>query len=53
MFLHWSPHWSITDALQKIVAWHQHALIAEDMRAFTLQQIDEYLEERAVCQHNI
>lgn len=53
MFLHWSPRWTITDALQKIAAWHQQALIAEDMRSFTLQQIDEYLEESVLCQQNI
>lgn len=52
-FLHWSPRWTITDALQKIVAWHQHALTEENMRAFTLQQINEYLEEKEPCQTNI
>lgn len=52
-FLDWSPRWTIMDALEKIVAWHQQALHEDNMRAYTVQQIDEYLEEKELCLHNI
>ncbi|MCR9191800.1 MAG: CDP-glucose 4,6-dehydratase [Gammaproteobacteria bacterium] len=56
-FLHWSPRWALEDALKNIVAWHKVALVEDDMRAFTLQQIDQYLEtteeRNEVCQENI
>ena len=52
-FLQWVPRWGMTDALQKIVAWHQHALYEDNMRAFTVQQIEEYLEEKAICLQTI
>jgi CDP-glucose 4,6-dehydratase len=52
-FLHWVPRWTIMDALEKIVAWHQHALTENNMRTFTVQQIDEYSEEKELCLHNI
>ena len=50
-FLEWYPRWSLTETLHKIVAWHQHALHEENMRAFTLQQIEDYLEEKELCQN--
>lgn len=53
LYIQWSPRWTIMDAVQKIVAWHQEAMVQSDMRAFTLQQIEEYLEEKVLCQHNI
>lgn len=52
-FLQWSPRWDITDTLEKIVAWHQHALVEDNMRAFTLQQIESYLEEKELCLQTI
>ncbi len=52
-FLQWSPRWGITDALQKIVAWHQHALYEDNVRSFTVQQIEEYLEEKEICLQTI
>ena len=53
LYVQWSPRWTIMDALHKIVAWHQEALVKEDMRAFTLEQIEEYLEEKVLCQNHI
>ncbi len=42
-FLHWAPRWDLVDALKNIVIWHKQALVEDNMRAFTLQQIDQYL----------
>ena len=38
-YLHWTPRWSLEQALQKIVEWHQHP-IQSKLRAVSLQQIN-------------
>ena len=40
--LHWAPRWSLQTALSRITSWHQAWLSGADMRAFSLQQIDQY-----------
>lgn len=40
--LHWQPRWRLQTALQKTLAWHDAWRNAEDMRAVTLAQINDY-----------
>lgn len=40
--LGWWPRWSLDQALQRIVRWHQAWLDGADMQAHCLQQIAEY-----------
>lgn len=40
--LNWRPHWSLSEALQRIWQWHQAHAAGQDMRALTLAQIDAY-----------
>lgn len=40
--LNWRPRWSLEQALQHIVDWHQTYLQCADMREFSLQQIEYY-----------
>lgn len=40
--LDWRPRWGLETALQSIVEWTQAMLRQEDMRAISLQQIEEY-----------
>jgi CDP-glucose 4,6-dehydratase len=41
--LNWRPKWSIGCALENIVTWHKSHLAAKDMRAITLDQIQNYI----------
>ena len=41
--LGWQPQWTLDQALDSIVTWHQAALRNEDMRAVTLGQISSWL----------
>jgi CDP-glucose 4,6-dehydratase len=43
--LHWSPRWSLTEALQKVVDWYRAQRDGHDMRNICLAQIEAY--ERA------
>lgn len=43
--LGWHPRWTLGDALAAIIAWHRAHLEGADMRAFTLNQIAQYLGE--------
>ena len=40
--LGWAPRWHLDVALEKIITWHRAHLAGEDMRAQTLQQIEDY-----------
>jgi CDP-glucose 4,6-dehydratase len=40
--LAWQPRWQLATALAKTVSWHEAWLRGEDMRTFTLAQINEY-----------
>jgi CDP-glucose 4,6-dehydratase len=40
--LSWTPKWNIVTALESIVAWHKAYLAGENIRDFTLNQIDTY-----------
>lgn len=40
--LEWHPRWDLETALQRIVEWYQAFACGEDMRAVTLEQINEY-----------
>ncbi len=42
MRLHWQPRWHLEHTLEMIVAWQRAWLAKEDMRGFTLQQIEQY-----------
>ena len=40
--LHWTPRWTLSQALARIIAWHQAWRSGSDMRQFCLTQISEY-----------
>lgn len=40
--LKWSPRWSLYSALENITKWHKAHEDGEDMRAVTIQQIQQY-----------
>lgn len=40
--LGWKPRWDLSQALEKIMTWHQAFLAQSDMKAITLQQIQTY-----------
>jgi CDP-glucose 4,6-dehydratase len=42
--LGWRPTWRLDQALERTVAWYKAHGTGADMRAFTLKQIDEYLD---------
>jgi CDP-glucose 4,6-dehydratase len=41
--LDWSPRWSLSVALDKIVTWHRAWMAGSDMRTICLEQISDYL----------
>ena len=41
--LAWSPHWSLDEALTKIVGWHKSWRAGEDARAICLDQIASFV----------
>lgn len=43
--LAWKPRWRLPTALDKTLAWHQAWRSRQDMHAFSLAQISEYLGE--------
>ena len=45
MRLHWQPRWHLAHTLEMIVAWQRAWLAKQDMRRFTLQQIEQYQSE--------
>jgi CDP-glucose 4,6-dehydratase len=40
--LNWQPHWSLEDAIDKIVDWHRSNDLRKDMVEVSLSQIDEH-----------
>jgi CDP-glucose 4,6-dehydratase len=43
--LDWSPVWELSQALEKIISWHQAWLNKEDMQAACLIEIEEYTRD--------
>jgi CDP-glucose 4,6-dehydratase len=41
--LRWEPKWNLETAIEKIIQWHKAYLARENMQAFTLGQIDQYI----------
>jgi len=41
--LDWSPRWDLPQTLNRIVRWHKAWLNGEDMRAYSLQEIRDYM----------
>jgi CDP-glucose 4,6-dehydratase len=44
MRLDWQPRWHLGHTLEMIVAWQQAWLAKQDMRSFTLKQIEQYTQ---------
>lgn len=42
--LGWQPHWHLAYTLQMIVAWQRAWVEKQDMRSFTLKQIEQYAQ---------
>lgn len=42
MRLDWHPRWNLAHTLEMIVAWQRAWLAKQDMRSFTLRQIEQY-----------
>jgi CDP-glucose 4,6-dehydratase len=42
MQLAWQPRWGLEKALETIVSWHQAQRAGTEMRAFTIEQIEDY-----------
>jgi len=40
--LGWQPRWSLSDALDRIVAWHRAWLSGADMHAYSLEELDRF-----------
>jgi CDP-glucose 4,6-dehydratase len=40
--LGWRPRWGLDEALAKVVDWHEAQRAGEDMRAFSLAQIEQF-----------
>lgn len=45
--LHWSPRWSLKQALDMTLDWHHAWRESKDMRAFSLGQIQRYQESKS------
>jgi CDP-glucose 4,6-dehydratase len=41
--LAWQPRWRLSQALDRTIGWYKAYTAGQDMQAFTLRQIDEYL----------
>jgi CDP-glucose 4,6-dehydratase len=44
MRLDWQPRWHLAHSLEMIVAWQRAWLTKQDMRSFTLKQIEQYAQ---------
>ena len=40
--LGWQPRWSLSEALERIVAWHRAWLLGVDMHAYSLQELERF-----------
>lgn len=43
MKMGWKPRWHLNETLQRIVEWHKAFLAGQDMKAYTLNEIEEYI----------
>lgn len=43
MRMGWKPRWHLNETLHRIVAWHKAFITGQDMKAHTIQEIDEYI----------
>lgn len=43
MRMGWKPRWHLDETLARIVAWHKAFLAGQDMKAYTLNEIEEYI----------
>lgn len=43
--LNWKPKWNLKEALQSIVEWNKAYLDGQNMRDFSIKQIEEYLNK--------
>ena len=46
--LGWQPTWSLEESLKKIIDWHAAWLNKNDMQAFSLEQINQFLTSQEV-----
>jgi CDP-glucose 4,6-dehydratase len=42
--LNWQPQWNLNKAIESTVAWQKAYICQKNMRAYSLEQIDEYLK---------
>ncbi|GAA5214021.1 CDP-glucose 4,6-dehydratase [Corallincola platygyrae] len=43
MRLNWAPRWNLDETLERIVRWHKAWLAGEDMRQYTMNEIEDYM----------
>lgn len=43
MRMGWMPRWSLDETLRRIVGWHKAHLAGQDLKEYTLKEIDDYL----------
>ena len=43
MRMEWHPRWDLNTTLDRIVSWHKAWLSGEDMRTYTLNEINDYM----------
>lgn len=43
MRMEWHPRWDLNTTLSRIVSWHKAWLAGEDMRTYTLNEINDYM----------
>lgn len=44
--LGWQPRWSLEEALERIVTWHQAWLLKKDMKTLCIKEINEYRDHK-------
>jgi CDP-glucose 4,6-dehydratase len=44
--LNWQPVWNVQQAITAVVAWYKTWHLGQDMRAYTLSQLQEYIRDR-------
>jgi CDP-glucose 4,6-dehydratase len=40
--LHWSPQWDAKETIRRICNWHKYQINGENMKSYTLNEINEY-----------
>jgi CDP-glucose 4,6-dehydratase len=43
MRMEWHPRWDLNTTLSRIVSWHKAWLSGDDMRTYTLNEINDYM----------